>query len=153
MHIKLTNGVPEKYTIGQLRRDNPQVSFPKSIPDSTLAEYDVYPLKPTERPEYDPMTQRVEEGPPELISDVWQQTWNIINLSADEIELLGQEQANAARSKRDQLLAETDWVAIRAYEQGSAVSSEWNDYRQQLRDITAQPGFPYEIIWPTRPQN
>ena len=73
MHIKLTNGYPEKYTIGQLRRDNPQVSFPKSIPDATLAEYDVYPLTATERPSYDPITQNLTEGTPALVDGVWTQ--------------------------------------------------------------------------------
>ena len=43
MHIKLTNGTPTKYTLGQLHRDNPYTSFPKIISDELLASYDVYP--------------------------------------------------------------------------------------------------------------
>jgi hypothetical protein len=70
MHIKLTNGQPEKYSIGQLRRDNPQVSFPKSIPDDTLAEYNVYPLTATEQPTYDPITQNLTEGTPALVDGI-----------------------------------------------------------------------------------
>lgn len=83
MHIKLTNGVPEKYTIGQLRRNNPQVSFPKSIPDATLAEYDVYPLKTTERPA-DTSAQKVVEGVPVLIDGVWTQVWDIVDKTPEE---------------------------------------------------------------------
>jgi hypothetical protein len=82
MHIKLTNGIPEKYTIGQLRRDNPQVSFPKSIPDSTLAEYDVYPLIETDRPQGDVVT----EGVPALNENTqqWEQTWVVRDFTPEE---------------------------------------------------------------------
>ena len=53
MHLKLTNGTPAKYTLGQLRRDNPQTSFPKLIPDEMLASYEVYPYTRPAVPEYD----------------------------------------------------------------------------------------------------
>jgi len=64
MYIRLIDGIPARYSITDLRRDNPQVSFPVKIPDATLAEYDVYPLSPTPQPPHDPATQRVTEGQP-----------------------------------------------------------------------------------------
>jgi hypothetical protein len=84
MHIKLTNGNPKKYTIGQLRRDNPQVSFPKSIPNEVLAEFDVYPLSATEEPAYDPTTEKVVEVAPVKQGDVWVQVWDIAPLTPEE---------------------------------------------------------------------
>jgi hypothetical protein len=85
MHIRLTNGLPERYTIGQLRRDNPQVSFPKNIPDDTLAEYSVYPLAATPMPTYNPDTQRISEGTPELVDGVWMQAWVVTDLTIEEL--------------------------------------------------------------------
>lgn len=41
-YIKLNNGVAEEYTFSQLRKDNPQVSFPKQPSTDLLAGYDVY---------------------------------------------------------------------------------------------------------------
>ncbi len=54
------------------------------------------------------------------------------------------------RSKRDKLLAETDWIVTKAVERGEPVPLDWAIYRQALRDITVQPD-PYNIIWPTPP--
>ena len=85
MHIKLTNNIPEAYSIGQLRRDNPQVSFPKDIPETTLAEYSVYPVTPSDQPTHDPATHRIEEGTPVQIDGVWTQAWNVIALTDEEV--------------------------------------------------------------------
>ena len=84
MHIKLTNGNPKKYTIGQLRRDNPQVSFPKTIPDTVLAEFGVYPLTATEKPQHNPTTEKVVEVAPIKQGDVWVQVWNVVELTEEE---------------------------------------------------------------------
>ena len=55
--------------------------------------------------------------------------------------------AEEVRSERNQLLSETDWMA------GSDVtmSDEWRAYRQALRDVPAQNGFPNDVTWPTKP--
>ena len=142
MHIKLTNGQPEKYTIGQLRRDNPQTSFPKSIPDETLAEYSVYPHTRPDRPEYDHLTAKAVDGSFEQdAGGNWVLPWVVEQLPQDQAE------ANA-RSKRDMLLQETDWRAL----SDNTMTPAWASYRQALRDITGQAGFPYEVIWPTKPE-
>ena len=67
------------------------------------------------------------------------------------------EQANNVRAQRDKLLAECDWVTIKAVDQnaqdslGIQVPQVWLDYRQALRDVTAQDGFPWTIDWPEAP--
>jgi len=61
------------------------------------------------------------------------------------------EKATQIRSERDSKLAETDWVTIRAMDTGTAMSAEWSAYRQALRDITAQDGFPWNVTWPEKP--
>lgn len=55
------------------------------------------------------------------------------------------------RAERDRRLASTDWVALRAIEQGQAVPGAWASYRQALRDVPDQAGFPDAIDWPTPP--
>jgi hypothetical protein len=54
------------------------------------------------------------------------------------------------RNKRNQLLQQSDWTQL------SDISAEtkalWEPYRQALRDITEQPGYPFSIVWPTPPQ-
>lgn len=52
-----------------------------------------------------------------------------------------------ARQARDQLLTETDWWAL----PDRTMTAEQTSYRQALRDITSQAGFPTSITWPTKP--
>ena len=145
MHIKLTNGVPAKYTLGQFRRDNPNTSFPKQIPDEMLASYDVYPYTVPDRPDYDRYTQVCVEGTFEQDAEGnWSLPW--------VIESRPQEQAERSiRLKRDEDLQACDWVVIKNTEKGTNIPLEWEVYRQALRDITEQEGFPYEVTWPTKP--
>ena len=65
--------------------------------------------------------------------------------------------ATNARSQRDTLLKETDWVVSKAIEQnaqdnlGVQIPAVWLAYRQALRDIPQQAGFPATITWPVKP--
>jgi len=59
---------------------------------------------------------------------------------------------DSARAKRDRLLTDSDWVTIRATDTGNPVPTDWQTYRQALRDITEQTGFPENIDWPIKPE-
>lgn len=76
---------------------------------------------------------------------------SVVPWSEAEIEAFKTEKATAARARRDRLLAETDWLVIRAAETGVAMTPEQTAYRQALRDITTQEGFPLTIDWPVLP--
>ena len=52
--------------------------------------------------------------------------------------------------KRKKLLAGTDWTQMP--DVSIATKAAWATYRQELRDITTQAGYPTEITWPTPPQ-
>lgn len=64
---------------------------------------------------------------------------------------LADRQARLVRMKRDSLLSACDWVVVRAHEAGAQVSQEWRAYRQALRSLTDQQGFPADVVWPTPP--
>ena len=141
MFIRLTNGTPENYTLAQLRRDNPNVSFPKDIPAETLASFGVYPVKRTDPPEHNPLTQIVHVIDPVQTEGDWVQQWETLDLPKDQA-------AENIRAERNRLLSETDWMAL----SDNTITQEWADYRQALRDITVQEGFPYSVEWPTKPE-
>jgi hypothetical protein len=56
--------------------------------------------------------------------------------------------AAEVREERDDKLAATDWRAS----SDLTLSTEWATYRQALRDVPAQAGFPNTITWPTEPE-
>jgi hypothetical protein len=78
----------------------------------------------------------------------------IVEMSADEIYTLSQAftpaqvevlLATDARAERNTLLAASDWTQI---PDAPVDQAAWATYRQALRDITAQAGFPADINWP-----
>jgi len=58
------------------------------------------------------------------------------------------EQAKSVRATRDAKLAECDWTQVADAPVDKAV---WATYRQALRDVTAQTGFPWTVTWPDKP--
>ena len=145
MHIKLTNGKPENYSIGQLRRDNPQTSFPKNPSNELLAEWGLYPLTVLPKPSVDERTHYLKASDFYQVDGKWQMHYSAEPLPQAQVE-------QTMRAERDRLLAETDWVVAKAYELQQSVPDGWADYRQKLRDVPTQQGFPYDIIWPTQPE-
>lgn len=57
-------------------------------------------------------------------------------------------QAERARAERDRRLAETDWRVAPDRPDAAA----WATYRQRLRDVPGQAGFPDKIVWPREPK-
>lgn len=56
--------------------------------------------------------------------------------------------AEEARKQRDYLLRECDGKMA---EDSTCDKTTWTAYRQALRDVPGQKGFPENIIWPTEP--
>ena len=86
MYALINNQAVEKYpyTIGNLRKDNPNTSFPRNPGAQTLAEWHVLPVQPTQRPEYD-MTKNITEGTPVYQDGAWVQVWHVTDATQEEI--------------------------------------------------------------------
>jgi len=85
MYIKLVEGIPQKYTLKQLRIDNPTVGFPTIPSDEVLEQFDVYPLTSAAKPSVD-YTQKVVEGTPQMNENgVWTQLWETVDASEEEV--------------------------------------------------------------------
>jgi hypothetical protein len=155
MHALIVNGAVAKYpyTIGNLRKDNPQTSFPKRPTDSLLAEWGMEPVVKADRPAAN-HTKNVVESAPALVNGAWTQVWAVTDASAEDIAERTRQAANTVRFQRDNLLASTDWLVIKAQETGVATDQAWANYRQALRDITDHANFPYleDADWPAKPE-
>lgn len=66
--------------------------------------------------------------------------------SAEEIEAM-------ARSRRNRLLSDCDWRLATDAPVSALAKVEWTAYRQALRDVPQQAGFPDTIDWPTPPED
>lgn len=152
MYIKVTNGVVEKYpySIGELRRDNPQTSFPAKPSDECLADWGVFPVKYVPEPIVD-YTKNVIQKTPIQENDSWVQVWEILDASPEEIQSRTEAQAHSIRAERDQKLLECDWLVIKSVETEVPEIEAWKTYRQALRDVPQQPDFPWSVNWPEQP--
>ena len=145
MFIKLNNGVAQDYTIGQLRKDNPNTSFPRTITEEILADYDVYPAVHAAMPDYNEATQRVnQDAAATEVDGVWTYGYTVESLTSEEVAAVLAQKASGERATRDAKLAETDWTASTDV----TMTAEMTAYRQALRDVPAQSGFPTTIDWP-----
>lgn len=139
MFVKVTNGAAEKYTLGQLRRDNPNVSFPKTIPEETLADYDVYPCIDTPQTAFNPTTQRISEAYT-TSNGAWYRVWEVTDRDAEEVVPLLYNQIASDRYEKESsgvIWSDADeitWFIDTSVESqnrlSSAVSSAQNGIRQ-----------------------
>ena len=138
------------YTQTDLMRDAPSTSFPNGIlSPASLAEWNVYPVHYSDQPVVDVLTQRMVEIAPLYDGQSWIQQWAVEALPQDEIDARNAQQASSVRAERNRRLADTDWMVVKTLEAGQPQDFSVAAYRQALRDVPSQPGFPWDIIWPT----
>ena len=143
-YLLASDGIVKKYpySIQELKKDNPNISFPSYLSNSFLAEWNVYPYTILSPPNYDPITQSISTNPP---SKTESGDW-VINYA---VNLLPEnEAANNVREKRDNLLTESDWTQVI---DAPVNQKDWAGYRQILRELPKQHSFPYEVTWPEKP--
>jgi hypothetical protein len=141
-YLKLTSGTPEIYSIGKLRRDNPNVSFPKVPSDELLASYGVYPYTRPAPSEYDGLAWRLIDDDFVEVNGAWMLPYKLEALPLEQAE-------RNVRDHRNNLLADTDWTQVA---DAPVDQAAWAAYRQALRDVTTQDGFPHDVAWPTEPE-
>lgn len=83
-----------------------------------------------------------------LVNGKWYTKNSVADMSDEAKAALDAQQAKAVRDERAKKLAETDWTQLTDAPVNSAA---WGTYRQLLRDVPVQNGFPWDIAWPVKP--
>jgi len=150
MYAKIHNGTIIKYpyTLTDLRADNPYTSFTQSPTVEELIEFNTVIVTPVSTPVV-PYTQSITEGQPTQENGTWQQTWTVTQASEQEVSDRLFLKSSETRNQRNNLLTQSDWTQVL---DAPVNQQAWSTYRQSLRDITAQPGFPLEVTWPQQPE-
>jgi hypothetical protein len=84
MYIKLPNTYP--YSLGSLKLDFPNVSFPKVPSKETLSEFGIYPVRIKAKPVFDSTTHTAVETLPVQADNEWVQNWELRPLNEDQIK-------------------------------------------------------------------
>lgn len=75
--------------------------------------------------------------------------WSIRLSDEEKQQIVYDQKAKEIRVQRNQLLVESDWTQV---SDAPVDKQAWATYRQELRDITTQEGFPFEVIFPVKPE-
>jgi hypothetical protein len=144
--IVIDNAIAE-YPILDIYRRFPQTSFPEPMVDSALPD-GVVRVFPSPIPAYDQNTHQVQEGTPEFMDGKWYATYVVTPLSESELSERAAAAASLVRATRAQRLQQSDWTQLADTPVNKAA---WASYRQALRDVPAQAGFPHAVVWPQEP--
>lgn len=152
--VKLENGVPTGVIIADsnFRALFPEVNF-GPILDPNIVETYGFGLYDYSRPPQCLKYEKPREITP--VRDqrgIWMQTWEIAQMNASERAEVDTKQSTFVRNRRNMGLYETDWTQIPDNNLSDSKKAEWTAYRQSLRDITSQSGFPWDVTWPTKPE-
>jgi hypothetical protein len=129
--------------------ENHNTRASKLTPEEATA-FGVHKLKLVTPPPYNPLTQTRTDADAALVDGVWTQVWQVRDLSNEEILQRNTTQSAVVRSIRNAKLTESDWT--QGADTPQAIKDKYAPYRQALRDVPAQAGFPNTIVWPTQPE-
>jgi hypothetical protein len=150
-------------SISEFRSLHPRTSFPKAINNTILNDFGYDPVfNGPEATVTAPYEISVYDGVEEIDGQWFTKyiagpvfTDNDEGTAAEhEAAWRAQVDSNAAeqaRSVRQEILSSSDWTILPDSPLTTEKKTEWQTYRQALRDISAQEGFPHTITWPTKP--
>lgn len=132
---------------GEFRALHPNTSMPQILSEELLNEFGADVV--LEGPQASPTRyQTAFADGVEQLDGKWYTKYSVADMDAEAIAAKNAEQAKAMRDQRSTKLADCDWTQVADSPVDKAV---WATYRQALRDITTQSGFPWEITWPDAP--
>ena len=133
---------------GELRKLFPTTSFPRIWDESVLDHIGVDPVFESPTPTTTRYQTAYKDGV-EFKNNKWMWKWVVSEMDAETKATKDAEQAKSMRDQRNKLIAECDWTQV----EDSPVDKEsWAAYRQDLRDVPTQKGFPWNVAWPEMPE-
>jgi hypothetical protein len=137
------------YTLTDLRRQNKGTSWPKQISDEVAADFGVFPVTPAPQPA-DNYTVNLERTAIKQGS-AWVEQWIENPATPEQIAERTAAKANDVRTDRNQRLADCDWTQLADSPLDPDGKVAWALYRETLRMVPQQAGFPWNVQWPPVP--
>jgi hypothetical protein len=131
----------------------PNISFPKPLTSYVIDTYGLEVILEGPQPQTSPPYETVVRQGIEEIKGKWFTKYvigPIFNNKEDEEAYrlkIDTQASESIRSTRNSLISKSDWMGC----SDVIMSDEWRQYRQELRDITTQEGFPHNVEWPEEP--
>ena len=131
----------------EFRKLNSNTSFPYPISAETLSEFGADVV--LEGPQASPTRyQTAFSDGVEEIDGKWYTKYSVADLDNEAKAAKDAEQAKSVRQSRDQKLKDSDWTQVA---DAPVNKEDWAAYRQALRNLPEQEGFPWTVTYPTQP--
>lgn len=148
MYARIENNAVVEWPIESLHQRFPNTSFPAPITDADLPD-SVVRVHAVAPPPYNPQTHKPEQdSAPVFRNQRWELGYTLAALTQQEAQELATGMSQQVRAERNTRLAASDWTQVA---DAPVDQAAWAAYRQALRDVTAQPGFPFAVTWPATP--
>ena len=134
-------------TVGDYRSLFPQTSFPASGPDASFLAENSAQVVTLSRPHNSETHKLVSVAP--YLENGAVYTARVEPLTAAELQQRTDSVATSVRTDRNARLTASDYTQLADYSKQD--QQQWRTYRQQLRDLPQQAGFPRSVAWPTVP--
>lgn len=146
MEIRLRS-TGQVMTESEFRAAHPNTSFPQQLTVELLDGFDADPVLNGAQPSAG-RYQTVARDGVEEVNGKWFTKFILIDMDDEAKAIVDENQAKSIRSTRDEKLKSTDWTQV---DDAPVDKAAWATYRQALRDIPAQEGFPWDVQWPVEP--
>ena len=135
-------------TSSEFRAMHPNTGFPQVLVEEILDAFGADPV--FNGPQAQPTRYQVayRDGV-EQINGKWYTKFAVADMGDEAKAALDAQQAASMRSERSRRLAESDWTQV---EDSPVDKAAWAAYRQALRDVPTQAGFPWDVAWPAQPE-
>ena len=134
---------------GEVRSMYPNTSFPSQWTPALVEELGLDTVFESPTPTTTRCQVAFKDGVEQDAQGRWLWKWSISEMSDETKAAKDAEQAKNIRSDRDKRLSDTDWTQVA---DAPVDKAAWATYRQALRDVPTQAGFPYDIAWPSKPE-
>lgn len=154
MFIKLENELAVGYPLVQENMEYlfPDFNFNQIVTPAMVQSlgYGIYEF--SQQPSVE-RYKKIVEGTPQLnpYNGIWFQNWEVVDKTPEECLAEDKEQEESIRRLRDGRLYMTDWSQLPDSPLSEEKKLEYKNYRQALRDVSLQEGFPWNVQWPVDP--
>lgn len=151
MFIQLVDGQPIGHAVTEynfrLLFPNTSLSWPFVAEDIEPMGFGIYDF--SSQPDLGTFEKVVEVAPVKDEYGRWIQAWAVEPMTEEEVSARTEQEWNAARTDRNQRLADSDWTQLPDAPLSNVEMQDCASYRQALRDITTQSD-PFNIQWPAQ---
>ena len=134
---------------GEIRAMYTNTSFPAQWSAQLVENLGLDPVLETPAPTITRYQTTSKNGVEQDARGNWVWKWTVTEMSDEAKAAKDAEQAKAVRSTRSKELSDCDWTQVA---DAPVDKAAWASYRQSLRDIPTQAGFPWDVTWPTKPE-